>query len=121
MDNFKHINDTYGHLIGDQMLRHFGEICREFLPESALLARYGGDEFVFLLCDYDLTEANKYAETLRQLLSRIQVQIGQDKITLQASLGIARFHPHIHDLDTLLAQADAAMYLEKKKKGVIFN
>jgi len=117
MDNFKQINDTYGHLIGDQMLRHFGEICRDFLPDTALLARYGGDEFVFLLRDSDSIEVNKYTETLRQVISQTYLQIGQDKITLRASLGSATFNPHISDLDTLLAQADEAMYDEKRKKG----
>ncbi|GAB4581492.1 MAG: hypothetical protein Fur0022_42390 [Anaerolineales bacterium] len=117
MDNFKEINDTYGHGTGDQMLRRFTEICQVFLPETAILARYGGDEFVFLLQDADLTEANQCADKLRGALAQTYLQIGQEKITLKASLGSATYQPHILDLDVLLAQADQAMYAEKRQKG----
>ncbi len=117
MDNFKQINDTYGHGIGDEMLRHFCEACRGFLPETALLARYGGDEFVFLLRETPVAEANQFTQAIRKILSETHLSFGEVTISLQASFGAATYPPPIADLDTLLAQADQAMYAEKRKKG----
>ncbi len=117
MDNFKQINDTYGHGIGDEILRHFCEACRGFLPETALLARYGGDEFVFLLRETPVAEANQFTQAIRKILSETHLSFGEVTISLQASFGAATYPPPIADLDTLLAQADQAMYAEKRKKG----
>ena len=121
MDNFKEINDTYGHLAGDQILRHFGEICRKALPESVLLARYGGDEFVFLLCDAGAEQVAQSIKALRNAVAQTHLQLGEKLLTIQASLGSATYHPTIVDLDTLLAQADQEMYLEKRAKRKTFD
>ncbi|MCQ4635357.1 GGDEF domain-containing protein [Anaerovorax odorimutans] len=118
IDGFKEINDTYGHLEGDAVLRFIGEQCRE--PVCGMLCfRYGGDEFCALIYDDKWADAEKRLEELQYQLS--QYTIGETKggALLSVSIGATPYDSSL-DLEDLIARADKAMYQAKKeRKGSI--
>jgi diguanylate cyclase (GGDEF)-like protein len=118
LDNFKSLNDTLGHDLGDQLLVRVSERLREVVRGQDMLARLGGDEFVLLLesLGSDLAEARRNAEafgrTLLQTLSQ-PFHLAEHQIYSTPSLGITLFAGGSSKLDELLKQADMAMYQAK--------
>jgi diguanylate cyclase (GGDEF)-like protein len=114
LDNFKDINDAYGHLVGSHVLQECGAILMESVRASDVAARYGGDEFVVILPSTDLERAIIVAKRLRQNLARHRFDGGQElSLRLTASFGIACYPLHAHTPYELIARADAAMYTAK--------
>jgi diguanylate cyclase (GGDEF)-like protein len=115
VDNFKGINDRYGHLTGDQVLQTVAEHCRLRLRAVDLLARYGGDELIVLLPETDLAAASQIAQRLLQTVQHSPLPAGADllKITLSAGVATADGAP---DLPALLRRADEAL-LQAKQGG----
>jgi diguanylate cyclase (GGDEF)-like protein len=112
LDRFKHINDTLGHTIGDNVLREVATRLRLALRESDTIARLGGDEFgVLLPTDHD----DQIGEVVHKILRAIEQPIEADGqwLDVGASIGIARFPEHGDKPDTLISRADVAMYLAK--------
>jgi diguanylate cyclase (GGDEF)-like protein len=109
IDNFKHINDSYGHEIGDEALRTCAKTAR---MEEALTGRLGGDEFALLLERRSLPEAIEIAEDLRLRLAGRPFDTGKGRITLTCSVGVGEAYPG-DTVDQLLARADAALYNAK--------
>ena len=118
LDLFKKINDTYGHLAGDQALIHIGKLLQQTTREPDISARYGGEEFVVLLPETDCTNAIVFAERLRILVEDTPIQIENDTIRLAISIGIAGKSKvnNVETFDQLISQADQALY-EAKRKG----
>ena len=118
LDLFKKINDTYGHLVGDQALIHIGKLLQQTTREPDISARYGGEEFVVLLPETDCTNAIVFAERLRILVEDTPIQIENDTIRLAISIGIAGKSKvnNVETFDQLISQADQALY-EAKRKG----
>jgi diguanylate cyclase (GGDEF)-like protein len=114
LDHFKQINDTYGHQIGDEVLRKVGEVIRLRTRESDISARIGGEEFALLLPEATTDEALDMADRLKGLMSESAVQTRDTLLTATASFGVAGLGPGDTDLDSLIARADAAMYRSKK-------
>lgn len=117
IDDFKKINDNYGHLLGDEVIIKVARILEEELRTSDIAARFGGEEFVILLQDCEINNAFKVANKIRENIqnSIISLQNNQ-KITFTASIGIAQFDK-ILDSDNLehtLDRADKALYYSKK-------
>lgn len=118
IDHFKKFNDTYGHLIGDQVLRLVARTLIENLKGRDIIARYGGEEFVILLPNTDVVSAEKVANQLRESLGTKQVKRKNTNETLGVvtiSLGATEYCPH-EDLEAFIARADAALY-EAKQAG----
>ena len=116
IDHFKNINDTYGHAIGDIVLREVALRLGAGVRDSDTIGRVGGDEFVMLLPDIAGEEgASRVAEKARQALAR-DIVIEGKSIPLSASMGIAIFPQHGQTLSDLSNSADTAMY-EAKAKG----
>ncbi len=114
MDNFKMINDTYGHHIGDLVLQTVGERITNVLRKSDTLARIGGDEFVIILPDQnDLIGIVEITNRIRDACMR-PIKIKNNEIEISASMGVAIYPEDGEDAESLLTQADAAMYCEKK-------
>lgn len=114
MDNFKTINDTYGHLNGDTMLMKFGALIRQYIRKSDLACRYGGDEFLVLLPGAGVEIARRIAEELRAAFSAAPILADDGQpIPHTISLGITGQRTG-DTFDGLFLRADAALYQAKK-------
>lgn len=116
IDYFKRINDTYGHDVGDQAIIHVVSVCNRYLNPEMLFARYGGEEFVIALPNTSLQEAEKLAEQLRVALLNEPLDVQGAPITLTSSFGIAQYNGGADSLESLLRDADTALY-ESKRNG----
>ena len=114
LDQFKQVNDRYGHLCGDAVLRVVGAEMKAALRGSDLCCRYGGDEFLLLLPETPLDGARHVAEMLRRRLAEIMVEWPDGTVTVTASIGVAAARPGELEAGSLLARADAAMYRAKR-------
>ena len=110
LDDFKRVNDRYGHLAGDEVLRTFAEILREQVREIDVPARYGGEEFAVLLPQTDLEGAEQVAERIRASLAERAIEASPGIfVRVTASVGVAAF-PDEPTEDALVAAADRALY-----------
>jgi two-component system cell cycle response regulator len=116
LDKFKNVNDTHGHQAGDRVLEDMAEILRESAREIDRLGRYGGEEFMVLLPDTSIEDAEVFVERVRREVARRPFQIGEDKEPLRMTIsgGIATYpHPRIKNPETLVRLADEALYVAK--------
>ncbi len=120
LDHFKHINDTWGHRAGDAVLRQAGRRLKENIHEQDVVGRYGGEEFVLVLANTNLSEAKRTAEHLRAafagepcLISSEENPQTQTVIPVTASIGLAIFQEHGTTREALIEAADRAMYYAK--------
>ena len=131
IDHFKKINDTFGHLVGDQVLQTMAFICQKNLRSIDIIGRYGGEEFIILLPETPLTRpsnskietndlfplpARIVAERLRKTIANEKFEIGEASFTISISLGIAELDPNDKDIETVIDHADQAL-LQAKKLG----
>lgn len=116
IDNFKNINDTYGHKAGDQALVFFANAIQNFIRrEIDILARYGGDEFCLLLKKCTIKHASIIAGRIIEYLSNENFEIDNNIINFTTSIGIAQYDMHGTDRETLFKKADLALYKSKDK------
>lgn len=117
MDNFKHINDTYGHLVGDAVLKAVADSLAHELRGYDAVGRFGGEEFVALLTDVDVMGSIDVAERLLARIRELQVPTrdGDDVVVanLTASIGVACYPGHGAEIEDLLHSADSALYTAK--------
>jgi diguanylate cyclase (GGDEF)-like protein len=113
MDNFKVVNDTLGHQVGDQLLTRFAARLRERVRSGDLVARLGGDEFAVIVYDADGTNTRQIADDLRNSFTD-PIDLDGFTIEVEASIGIAVCPDHGRDGTTLLQRADVAMYSAKE-------
>ncbi len=121
LDNFKEVNDTYGHLIGAETLIEIGRIVGEAVPPGGLAARFGGDEFEIVLPGHDLAQALVVAERIRHAIAEeLHREIDGRNIleNLTCSVGVTDFDPgrDRHDYKDLMQRVDQSMY-EAKREG----
>ncbi|WP_161569196.1 GGDEF domain-containing protein [Candidatus Oscillochloris fontis] len=118
IDNFKNINDVYGHDIGDSVLKNFGLYLRLNVRDSDLIGRIGGEEFVIALPKTSLLHGQMVAEDLRQGLEYKEMALSRsDSINITISIGISNSnHKNYRNIDQLIKMSDTALY-EAKKSG----
>jgi len=115
LDHFKKINDTYGHPIGDLVVREFAQCCKRSVREVDLIGRYGGEEIVIFLPETDADTAMQVAERVRKAVERVPIKISDQELHITVSIGVSRADEHTLELETLIARADQAMYVAKHK------
>ncbi len=112
IDNFKQINDQFGHLVGDKVLSIFANHIQSIKRKSDIFARYGGDEFIILAPSTNLESALKQAELLKQSIERIQI----DEVPkLSCSFGVTEFSEEHHNNNGLINVVDQALYAAKNQ------
>ncbi|TBW07617.1 EAL domain-containing protein [Azotobacter chroococcum subsp. isscasi] len=115
LDNFKNVNDSLGHKVGDALLIKIASRLERILRPRDMVSRQGGDEFMFLLPEADAHLAGQMAECIKSSIER-PLQVGQYTLHVAASMGICIFPQDGRDLDTLSSHADIAMYRAKHER-----
>lgn len=117
LDNFKQINDTYGHMAGDALLKHIAVCLREKVRETDTLARIGGDEFGLILYSCGLERAQVIAEAMRKALTDIDFKWEHARFQISASIGIVTVNHKTTAINDTLRTADLACYEAKENGG----
>jgi diguanylate cyclase (GGDEF)-like protein len=116
LDHFKHINDTYGHGVGDTVISKAVRACIARLRKTDMAGRLGGEEFAFLLPHTNSEAAAGIAEQLRQAVESLGVEAGDGPLEVTASFGVAALDRSMREIEDMLRKADAALY-EAKRAG----
>lgn len=113
-DHFKQVNDTYGHQVGDDVLRAVSSLLRREFSEMGLVCRYGGEEFCVILPDHDVKRAQRLAEHVRKKIEVLRVE-SLTELRISASLGVSDLSYDAKDPQDLLNQADMCLYVAKRQ------
>ena len=116
LDNFKSINDSYGHLVGDEVLRRFSLLCMSSQRENDVFSRIGGEEFVLMLPNTDAAGAMEIAERFLKVISNMSCRIEEHDLCVTVSIGVTQINQADVELENLRVRADAALY-EAKTAG----
>lgn len=116
LDHFKLVNDNYGHLAGDEVLRETAARVKTLVRTMDVFGRYGGEEFAIVLPDTDLNGAKVLAERIRATIESAPVQYNERDIPVTGSVGVAQYDGSLNTAEKLIAAADEAMY-EAKHNG----
>ncbi len=120
IDRFMHVNDSFGHGVGDSLLTQLADRLQHAVRDDDTLARFGGDEFVVMLPDTDAHGATVVAQKLLEVV-RQPTRIDQFEMSVTGSIGIALYPGDAKDFDELLKQADSAMHRAKRDNGGSFR
>lgn len=113
IDRFKTINDTYGHLAGDYVLKHLATVVRSRIRREDILARYGGEEFAIVLPEIDHRNAMQFGEKVRSIADRTRFTFEGADIPLTVSVGVASLDTEVGDAVELVRKADENLYAAK--------
>jgi two-component system cell cycle response regulator len=116
IDHFKKVNDGYGHLAGDYVLKHLAQTVRGKIRREDCFARYGGEEFAIVLPEIDGPNCLPFAEKIRQIVERTEFKFENVRIPVTISMGIATVEGDVTDAQTLIKRADERLY-EAKSSG----
>ena len=116
IDHFKRINDSYGHDVGDEVLKRMVNCCQQELRASDIFGRFGGEEFAAILTESDRDAAGQICERLRQSVAALRIQHAGSTIAINISIGASMYTINDINIDSLLKRADDALY-EAKRKG----
>ena len=114
LDHFKQCNDTYGHLVGDIVLKEISKIMKEYVRQVDLIGRYGGEEFVIALPDTDKNSAVNVADRIRMSVEKHKFRAYDETISMTISIGVATFPETGEDVAMLIDRADQALYKAKE-------
>lgn len=115
LDDFKAINDTWGHAAGDETLRTVSEMLCAEGRSTDVVARQGGEEFAVIVRGAGIDEGARLAERLRAALAALVIRIDDQQIAVTGSFGVTEIRPADHDPDDAVKRADAAMYVAKRR------
>ena len=117
LDKFKEVNDSYGHMVGDRVLKHVAAVIGRRIDAGSIFARIGGDEFVLIFKDTDDREMVKafFDKIAGELLDSLNIAPNGDRLDITFSMGMAAYPSQAKDIDGLIGVADRAMYKDKKQ------
>jgi diguanylate cyclase (GGDEF)-like protein len=115
IDHFKDINDRYGHLVGDAILREVSKVIKENIRQIDLIGRYGGEEFLIILTETDKEQAIAAAERIRESIEEKHIKVYDEELKVTISMGISVFPDEASDVQTLIEKADSALYQAKQE------
>lgn len=113
LDHFKVVNDTYGHVVGDEVLKRVAAILKDHSRRSDIVGRFGGEEFLIILRFTILKDANAHAESLRQKIENMVIETEKGPLRLTSSFGVAEFDLNTKGELNLIKKADEALYRAK--------
>ena len=114
IDSFKAINDTFGHLCGDLVIRRIASLLKETVRQIDIVGRYGGEEFCCILPDTDVENACQLAERLRETIEKAELRFESHTLHATISLGVVEYGDGCDVLETLIKAADDALYVSKR-------
>lgn len=122
IDDFKQINDGYGHIAGDKVLRELIACLREVLGPDSIIGRYGGEEFLVLLRGINIEEACLIAESLREAVEKLKIYTDEKRmVQFTISIGVSAAGKDVGNIWSLVEKADRALYLSKQKGKNLVN
>lgn len=121
LNSLKHINDTFGHVVGDMVISRFSEIIKDNIRESDLFARYGGDEFIGIFFNSTSTDIEGKLSNIVKYTNNHPLKIKDKNVYVSFSYGISYFPEESKDIDTLIKLADKRMYEYKKQFKAKYN
>lgn len=124
IDHFKKVNDSFGHAVGDDVIKSITDLCQNTFREVDIIGRMGGEEFAFVLVGASIEDAMLVTERLRINIEESKVMADGKIISVTASFGVTQYRGDIQTIDTLLAEADVALYKAKstgRNKVVVFT
>lgn len=113
IDDFKSVNDLYGHIAGDHYLQGISQVCEKALRDSDFIGRYGGEEFGVILSNTTETQGRVVAEKLRETIENYHINEGSIVIKRTVSIGVAAYSHEYESFHELLDKGDKAMYASK--------
>ena len=116
LDHFSNVNNTYGHLAGDMVLKGFCKTVKSIVRSADVVARYGGEEFIVILPNTDLDSAFEVAEKLRLAVQKLKFKYKDKIFSITSSFGVAAFREK-DTIETLIKRADKALYKAKEKRN----
>ena len=118
LDNFKAVNDSYGHMFGNSILVKVAECIKSTVRKYDIPVRYGGDEFAILMPDADIQNTNQLAQKLQKEITQLKFSHGEEQFLLTVSIGISSFPiEKVYDSETIIVEADHALFVAKCKGG----
>ncbi len=114
IDEFKNINDTYGHIVGDKVIKKIAEILMNSIREIDNVFRWGGDEFVIVLKNCNLENAYKIGEKIKTTIFEMELKEKSEKIKISISAGVVQYKENETE-DEVLKRADELLYKSKEK------
>ena len=114
LDNFKLVNDTHGHTAGDAVLRCVADVCRRNLRAIDIVGRLGGEEFIILMPECDIDQANILGNRLLKMIESAVVDANTASIRITATIGITQLFPDDKGIEVIISRADDALYRGKR-------
>jgi diguanylate cyclase (GGDEF)-like protein len=123
MDDFKNINDRYGHLVGDKALTHFINIIGEKINQDGIPIRYAGDEFIIIMPEMDKQMARQFAEEIQKRMEESPLEVDHKEVTIGCSIGVSLYPKDGESWKILFEKADEALYAAKEqgKSKIVVN
>jgi diguanylate cyclase len=118
LDNFKYVNDNYGHHVGDLVLVRVAKVLRTSMRAKDIVGRWGGDEFIAIMSNTDLENAKKVVERIKSQLEKMEILAEGRRFKVSISAGVVQCGENFQSLLDMIKEADRLMYMEKKKKGL---
>jgi len=115
IDHFKKINDTYGHLAGDYVLKQLASVIKARIRREDTMSRYGGEEFALVLPEVDQINAGQTAEKIRKLVEKTVFKFEDTKIPVTVSMGVSALDPETKDPNDFIKRADEKLYQAKNQ------